>query len=156
MRIMLSKIKMYRNLRRNLSLGRPTRGSNIVWTVPKPVSTKESTVSKSEHGSKMLRETEQSIYPPSNAPLHTCKIGPEGNVEVVEFGQCELSPEIWMTPVDQDVIYSALQWQNKYKTVDMSFEQSRLEVGQKRYSKPWQVKSLLIKIQSRHSLTRKK
>ena len=58
--------------------------------------------------------------------------------EVKQVGIAELHPDIWSVNVDQNLIHQALEWQNSYKTVDMSFEQSRLEVGHKRYSKPWQ------------------
>ena len=131
-------IKMFRNIRK-LSLNLRKSGHNVVWTVPKPVSTKETAVQKSDQSSNIFREAKKSIHSPAKKPLYTLKLTELGKSEVVQLGQCELSPEIWMSPVDQDVIYSALEWQNKYKTVDMSFEQSRLEVGQKRYSKPWQV-----------------
>ena len=42
--------------------------------------------------------------------------------------------------MNQNKIAETVKWQEKYKTVDMSFEQSRLETGDKRGHKPWQGK----------------
>ncbi|CAG5095805.1 Oidioi.mRNA.OKI2018_I69.XSR.g14345.t1.cds [Oikopleura dioica] len=57
--------------------------------------------------------------------------------EVQQEGIAQLHPKIWAAVVDQQAIHEALEWQNTYKTVDMSFEQSRMETGHKRWAKPW-------------------
>ncbi len=57
--------------------------------------------------------------------------------EVLQEGIAQLHPKIWTAVVDQQAIHETLEWQNTYKTVDMSFEQSRMETGNKRWAKPW-------------------
>jgi len=57
--------------------------------------------------------------------------------EVHQEGIAQLHPKIWTAVVDQQAIHETLEWQNTYKTVDMSFEQSRMETGNKRWAKPW-------------------
>lgn len=122
---------------------------NVVWSIPKPESGKldgpmieSNAISRNDHFTKLTpeltplydfyetkREWEEEI---ATTPISY----PETNTKQVEM--LELHPDIWCAQVDQDVISRALEWQNSYRTVDMSFEQSRLEVGRKRYSKPWQ------------------
>jgi len=50
-----------------------------------------------------------------------------------------LQPDVFNYPINQNHIAETLKWQERYKTVDMSFEQSRLETGDKR---GWKVRSI--------------
>lgn len=117
---------------------------NVVWSIPKPASGKLDGP-RIESSAVSQKLSQQTLVAPEFTPLYDfyeTKIStledlyPEMNTKQVEM--LELHPDIWCAQVDQDVISRALEWQNSYRTVDMSFEQSRLEVGRKRYSKPWQ------------------
>ena len=46
---------------------------------------------------------------------------------------------LYSIQINQNHIAETLKWQERYKTVDMSFEQSRLETGDKR---GWKVRSI--------------
>ena len=128
---------------------------NVVWSIPKPASGKsdgpmiESNAISQKLSCQSLLEPEltplydfyESARNPewesgSDSDFYESERDPGTWTKQVEM--LELHPDIWCAQVDQNVISRALEWQNSYRTVDMSFEQSRLEVGRKRYSKPWQ------------------
>lgn len=51
--------------------------------------------------------------------------------------QVSLHPDVFHFRIDQDAMAQTLEWQRTFKQVDMSFEQDRMETGEKVAWKPW-------------------
>ena len=51
--------------------------------------------------------------------------------------EIDIHPDVFNFNVDQHAIHRSLKWQRTFKKVDMSFEQERMETGEKVAWKPW-------------------
>jgi len=83
----------------------------------RPVSMKECTIPL-RHAGDELEET-------------ACHVANGDSVQV------SLHPDVFHFRIDQDAMAQTLEWQRTFKQVDMSFEQDRMETGEKVAWKPW-------------------
>lgn len=61
----------------------------------------------------------------------TCHVANGDSVQV------QVHPDVFHFRIDQDAMAQTLEWQQTFKQVDMSFEQDRMETGEKVAWKPW-------------------